>query len=57
VAEQLAIGVTKYRTHPGKNPVCFVYDPESRMENPRGLEIDLAKAFTNELKVSVIVTP
>jgi len=55
-ADQVAIDITKYRAHPDcKTLVCFVYDPKSRIENPRGLENDLAKASTSELKVSVIV--
>lgn len=58
VTNQLAIDITKYRAHPDcKTLVCFVYDPKSRIENPRGLETDLAKASTSELKVSVIVRP
>ena len=57
-AEQLAIDIAKYRTHPDcKTLVCFVYDPKSQIQNPRGLENDLGKSSTTELQVSVFVRP
>lgn len=58
VVEQLAIDITKYRAHPDcKTLVCFVYDPKSQIQNPRGLETDLGKSSTKELEVFVFVRP
>lgn len=38
VGEQLLIDIGKYQGHPGcQTLVCFVYDPEGRIANPRGL--------------------
>lgn len=45
ITEQLAVDILRYRSHPDcKLLVCFVYDPEERIRNPRGLEQDLAQA-------------
>ncbi|MDO9212329.1 MAG: hypothetical protein Q7U23_00680 [Methylococcales bacterium] len=57
VGEQLIIDTHKYQTHPDcKNLICFVYDPEGRISNPRGIENDLSKEF-NGLPVLVFITP
>jgi len=57
VGEQLIIDTQKYQTHPDcKTLICFVYDPEGRIANPRGIEKDLSKDF-NGLPVSVFITP
>ena len=47
VGEQLMIDIARYRAHPDcKLLLCFVYDPEGRIGNPRGLESDLAALAT-----------
>ena len=57
VGEQLIIDIQKYQTHPDcKALICFVYDPEGRIANPRGLENDL-NAEKDGFKVRVIIAP
>jgi hypothetical protein len=44
VGEQLIVDIARYAAHPGcKHLVCFIYDPEGRIGNPRGLETDLTR--------------
>jgi hypothetical protein len=44
IGEQLSVDIVKYRSHPDcKFLICFVYDPEERILNPRGIEEDLNK--------------
>jgi hypothetical protein len=55
IGEQLAVDIVKYRSHQDcKNLICFVYDPEEYIMNPRGLERDLSQPF-GEMKVRVYV--
>jgi len=43
VGEQLIIDIEKYRSHPNcKTLICFVYDPQQVIRNPRGPESDLS---------------
>lgn len=57
VGEQLIIDTQKYQAHSDcKTLICFVYDPEGKIANPRGIERDLSKDF-NGLPVSVFITP
>ncbi len=57
VGEQLIIDIARYRAHPDcKCLVCFVYDPEGRIGNPRGLEADLSKS-ENGFTVRTIIGP
>lgn len=57
VGDQLSIDIVKYRSHPDCNTlICFIYDPEERILNPRGLEDDLSQQV-GELKVKVYVVP
>ena len=45
IGKQLGEDILHYRAHPDARVlVCFVYDPERHIENPRGIEDDLAKA-------------
>ena len=54
--EQLAIDKDYYRSHPTvKHLICFVYDPEGRIKNPRGFERDLHQ--DSPLKTDVYVRP
>lgn len=42
VGDQLIVDIERYQNHPNcKKLICFVYDPEGRIGNPRGLEKDL----------------
>ena len=55
-SDQLAIDKDHYRIHPAvKHLICFVYDPESRIKNPRGFEKDLHQ--DGPLKTDVYVRP
>lgn len=57
LGEQLLIDIAKYKTHPlCRTLVCFVYDPEGRVSNPRGVENDLNKS-TNDINVKAIIVP
>lgn len=57
VGEQLIIDSQRYQAHPDCNTlVCFVYDPEGRVANPRGIENDLTKEL-NGVPVTVFITP
>jgi hypothetical protein len=56
VGEELIIDSQRYRAHPDcKKLLCFVYDPEGWIANPRGLENDLNKKEENfEIKVLIV---
>lgn len=57
VGEQLIIDSQRYQSHPNCGQlICFVYDPEGRVANPRGIENDLTKEI-NGVPVSVFITP
>jgi len=57
LGEQLIIDISKYKTHPDcKLLLCFVYDPDSYISNPRGIENDLNNG-TSEMKVKVKIVP
>lgn len=50
VGSELIEDIHRYQTHPDCDAlVCFVYDPEGRIANPRGLENDLRKRSDNFL--------
>jgi len=51
IGEQLIIDIQKYQAHPDcKTLICFVYDPEEKIPNPKGIENDL-----NRIEGSLIV--
>jgi hypothetical protein len=57
VGDQLIIDINKYQSHPDcLTLVCFVYDPEGRIGNPRGIENDLSRE-NNGFLVKVIISP
>jgi hypothetical protein len=57
LGEQLIIDIERYRAHQGcKTLVCFVYDPEGWISNPRGLENDLNRE-ENGFVVKVLIVP
>ncbi|MGP5231518.1 PD-(D/E)XK nuclease domain-containing protein [Psychrobacter celer] len=57
VGEQLIIDSQRYQAHPDcKRIICFVYDPEGLIANPKGIENDLSKEM-NGIPVSVFIRP
>ncbi len=57
IGDELLIDIGRYQAHPNCSAlVCFVYDPEGKIANPRGLEADLSKKI-NDLEVRVLVRP
>ncbi len=57
LSAQLIVDIHRYKVHPNcKHLICFVYDPEGRIANPRGLETDLNKE-DGEMTVEVIIRP
>jgi REase_DpnII-MboI len=57
IGDELIVDIARYRTHPScKRLICFVYDPESRISNPRGIESDLSQKHA-DLDVKVIIEP
>lgn len=55
VGSELIEDIHRYQSHPECDAlICFVYDPDGRITNPRGLENDLRKS-TPELIVKVFV--
>ncbi len=57
VGDELLVDCQRYKTHPDcKMLVCFIYDPEGLIGNPRGLENDLGTAG-GELPVKVYIRP
>ena len=58
VGDQLLLDTQHYKAHPDcKKLICFVYDPENRIQNPRGLEDDLNSISSEDLIVEVYVRP
>ena len=57
IAEQIAADKAHFSSRPnGTSLVCFIYDPDGRVGNPRGLEADLS-TVSDTYKVEVIVAP
>jgi hypothetical protein len=57
LSEQVKSDATHYATRPnGITLVCFIYDPEGRVGNPRGLEADLT-SISDTYMVEVIIAP
>jgi hypothetical protein len=56
VGNELTIDIAHYRSHPDcKRLVCFVYDPDRVIANPRGVEDDLQRQSTAEMSVEVYI--
>ena len=56
LGEQLLIDIEKYKKHPDCDTLlCFVYDPQGLIGNPRGIENDLKKK--ERPKVEVFIRP
>lgn len=57
IGEQLIVDSQRYQAHPDCNAlICFVYDPDGRVSNPRGIENDLTREI-NGVPVTVFITP
>lgn len=57
LGEQLIVDIAKYKKHPQcSRLICFVYDPEGRVTNPRGIENDLSDC-DNGIDVRTIIVP
>lgn len=57
LGEQLIVDIAKYKRHPScRTLFCFVYDPDGRIANPRGIESDL-NATQDDLTVRVLIAP
>jgi hypothetical protein len=57
LGSQLIEDIDRYKTHPDcKALVCFVYDPEGLIANPRGIESDLTRD-AGPFPVRVFVRP
>jgi len=57
IGTQLIEDIARYAVHPDCDTLlCFVYDPDGYIDNPRGLENDLSKD-TDGVKVRVFIRP
>ncbi|WP_455378475.1 PD-(D/E)XK nuclease domain-containing protein [Petrachloros mirabilis] len=57
LAEQVRIDGERYREHGHcADLLCFIYDPEGRIGNPRGLENDLT-SVSDHFSITVLVSP
>lgn len=57
LGDQLVIDIANYKQHPQCNTlICFVYDPEGRIANPRGIETDLSDCG-KDINVRTIIVP
>jgi hypothetical protein len=57
LGSQLIEDIARYQTHPDCDAlVCFVYDPEGLISNPRGIENDLNRT-EGDLSVRVLIRP
>lgn len=57
VGSQLIEDIERYQAHQNCNVlICFVYDPDGRIANPRGIENDLARTQEN-ITVEVLIRP
>lgn len=57
LGDQLLMDVERYKGHPDcKTLLCFIYDPDGRILNPKGLENDLARK-TEKIILKVLIVP
>ena len=56
IGEQVVIDIARYKQHPAcKTLIFFIYDPEERIGNPRGLENDLNQLSNDDINVITII--
>lgn len=57
LTQQISADFERYASHPScKTLFCFIYDPEGRIGNPKGLEGDLTLNY-NGRRVEVLISP
>jgi len=57
LGKQLIIDKEKYKVHPDcKKLICFVYDPDGKILNPKGLQNDL-NSKTDNFSIEIIIKP
>ena len=57
LGSQLIEDIERYQAHPDCDAlICFVYDPEGRISNPRGIENDLRRTEKG-ITVEVLIRP
>ena len=58
IGDQLIVDIERYKEHPDCNTlICFIYDPDGRITNSRGLSEDLESQSRDDLKVIIVVEP
>ena len=59
IGDELIIDIAHYQNHPDcALLICFVYDPERLLSNPKGLESDLVEGNkTEDLSVKIYIVP
>jgi len=58
IGDQLLIDIGRYKSHPDcQNLICFVYDPEGRINNPKGIEEDLNQLSNKKINVIALIRP
>jgi hypothetical protein len=56
LGQELLVDWGRYPKHPDCRAIlAFVFDPERRLANPTGLELDLSRAHDNPIKRVLIV--
>ena len=56
LGDELLVDIARYKNHPDCSTlVCFVYDPEQRINNPAGLKHDLEGNSSEALAVKVYI--
>lgn len=55
IGDQLLIDIQRYKSHPAcRILICFCYDPDGRIANPKGIENDLSRQIDGvEVKVHI----
>lgn len=58
IGDQLLVDIERYKEHKNcRTLVCFIYDPDGRVVNAKGLINDLTKQSREDLKVMVFINP
>jgi hypothetical protein len=58
IGDQLLVDIERYKEHKNcRTLVCFIYDPNGRIVNAKGLINDLTKQSSENLKVIIFINP
>jgi REase_DpnII-MboI len=58
LSDELILDIHRYQSHQNcKTLICFVYDPDGKISNPRGVEIDLMNGKYGDFDVHVLIRP